>query len=325
MTIFAAIILNYNTTKNNSIMKKTMLWFTKAACLAMMAVCLQSASCESEEDVDTGLPHYNKFVDLSITSCERVGNVLMMDFTLKNKQNYDLTVRLRKQVATDDTGKEYPTGAAGVMAYPVTSIAIVGNKYEESATVRLASKDQVEGHLKVVAFSPDNTAKRVSVVIKVEIDNEKLSDKLFEQKDIRVVDNRLLSGGIQSNDFKLDYKVTSCKVEDGDLYVKFDIKNNTGVRLTGYSIGGGNSSITSTDNRGNKYINCGIKFSEEERWAMFSNATSDLAPGATINCTLRLGKINTNASDVSSRLEVSSDNYIFNDRWVYLLSVPIEK
>ena len=305
-------------------MKRFMLRLAQVTCLAMMAVCLQSAQCESEED-EEGLPHYTKFVDISITSCERVGNVLMMDFTAKNKQNYDLTVNLSRQTVTDDTGKKYEARGAGIMVYPGTSIAIADNKYEESTSVKLTSKGQVEGHLKVVAFSPNNTAKRVDVVMKVGIDNEKLSDKRFEQTNIRVVDNRLLSGGIQTNDFNLDYKVTSCKVQDGDLYVTFDVKNNTGVRLQDFSIGSGTaSSFESNDNLGNTYGGR-VKMKEDERWPMFNYVSSDLAPGGTITCIFRVEKIKPNASDISTKLEVSSDNYIFNDRWVYFLSVPIEK
>jgi len=304
-------------------MKRFMLRLAQVTCLAMMAVCLQSAQCESEED-EEGLPHYTKFVDISITSCERVGNVLMMDFTVKNKQNYDLTVKLSRQTVTDDTGKEYAAGAPGIMVYPGTSIAIADNKYEESTSVKLAARNQVEGHLKVVAFSPNNTAKRVDVVMKVGIDNEKLSDKRFEKNNISVVDNRLLSGGIQTNDFNMDYKVTSCKVENGDLYVKFNIKNNTGVRLNDYCIGGGNYSIESNDNLGNTY-SCNIKLADDERWAMFHNVSSDIAAGETISCIIRVNKIKSNASDISTKLVVSSDNYIFNDRYLRFLSVPIQK
>ncbi len=286
---------------------------SQAMCLMAMALCFTLTSCEESEQDEEGVPYYNKFVDINITRCERVSNVLMIDFTVTNKQKNDLTVELYPLDVTDNAGTNYG----------YVSVAFAENNFYDNAEARINGKNTITGHLKVKEFDPNDKAKNVNIQMGVGILNERLADKKFEKTKVAFVDNRVKSHGIQTNDTKLGYKVVSCVRGDKNVLLKFSVTNNTGMILEDFGFGY-NYGIEAKcyDNQGNDY-NSRIICGNGPYWN--DNAAVDrFAANSSAEFTIRVENVRQNATEMSVDIGASADNYICESSLVRILSIPID-
>ena len=293
-------------------MKKLMLRCAQALCLAMMAVCLQSASCESEDEEDeNGVPTYAKFVDITITHCERVGSVLQVDFNVRNKQNSEIEMAIRSVSATDNLGSKYDG---------VTSIG--NNDYGSYTKSRqIAAKGSIEGHAKFKDFDTSNRARSIKLSMKVKIGDEKLSNDLYERDGIGVVDNRVMEHGIQTNDLNLKYTLNSCKRNsDGDLIIEFTLKNNSSTLLKSFSISAIDCNVS--DDLGNNRYNVSTRWGTERGYQII--ATVDIPAGSSVIGGLEIKKFAASAKEVNATVRVGCDSYIMNDEKVRFITIPVE-
>ena len=299
-------------------MKETMQNAVLAMC--MMVTCLFATSCDKDKDSE-GRPHYTKYVDINITRCERVGSVLMIDFTVKNKQETMLTVTLRDQNVIDDAGNTY----VSMWADKIAHVQLGSSDYSDGATANIPGNREATGHIKVYDFDPLNKSTEVDLIMAVGIDGVELSNKKYDESGIVIVDNRVLDNGIQSNDTKLSYQVTSCiyNQEDNNVYLDFTITNNTGTTLKEFGMGymhGGEARVY--DNNTNTYESQ-IRFGEDE-WYHFG-ATDLFMAGATQKATIKIENVRSTATELTIYIGASAKDYLFEDGTVRFLAIPIQR
>ena len=295
--------------------------------LLAMVFCFTLTSCEKDED-EEGRPYYSRFVDINITRCERVGGVLVIDFELTNKKDVTLSGTLTGQNVIDNTGNKYPTLVWGSGSGGRTAVAIADGLFYDKATFHIVGKGTIVGHLKVYGYDPNDKSSSVSVEMRVGIDNENLADKLFEASKIGVTDNRVKKHGVQTNDTRLAYQVTSCTFKDGVVDVQFTVTNNFGDLLKGLELSRRSDAggYVAYDDLGNNYIGRrGTRFLCQEGADWGDIIHVNLSAGTTIKVTARVTDVKSNANELSLSFLASTENYVCEDEVVRFLSIPIEK
>lgn len=299
-------------------MKKMMMRAAQAVFLMTMAM-LTLSSCSDKEDEK--LPDYTKFVNIDITRCERVGSVLMIDFTVTSVQESSQGVKLSYPTVTDNNGKEYERVVGGIWN-DRTAIAMADNRFDSEVFFTLEGKGTAKGHLKVFDFDSGDQATQVNAKIKVSIDNQQLADKPYRSTQVDVVDNRVKEHGVQTNDTKMAYTVTRCVLADGNVDVYFTITNNTGSSLRNLFLGSKDKPVY--DNLGNRYntLNAyNICIEGDDDWSRFVEI--DLNAGASIKGIFRQENIKGNPQELTFQLKVTAENYTFEDEIAQFLSIPI--
>lgn len=77
-------------------------------CLAFLGTMAFSSCDNKDEEDEDGYRTFKSAFDLKFTRVERVGSVLIADFTLKNKSGKDIrNFALSTRTAIDNQGKEY--------------------------------------------------------------------------------------------------------------------------------------------------------------------------------------------------------------------------
>lgn len=295
-------------------MKKFMMKNVLSLCLAAIALSMVLASCEKDEDK---LPSYADFVDINITRCERVGSVLMIDYTVKNKKDETLNLTLNGQEVTDNTGTTY----VSMWSDHIAHISIGNNAFSDKSNATITPNGEVAGQIKVYDFDVSNLSTNARLVIAVAIEGKNLSDQKYERNGITILDNRVLANGVQTNDTRMVYQVTSCTVEGGDAYLNFNITNNTGISLREFGMGymhGGEA--TAYDDLNNSY-NCSIRFGNND-WYHYGETDLFLS-GSTLQASFRVANLRESANKLTVIIGASATNYVFEDGSVRFLTIPI--
>jgi len=297
-------------------MKNQKIW--KFAALFMAALCMTFTftACENEEDEESE-PKFSDYFTMSITRCERVGSMLILDWTIKNKSKVDaqsLTIDMGSVWchSTDDTGETYPYGNV--------SVGGKGSSLDyESRTVAVLAGETIQGTIRINASTMSATATKFTLDVDVACKEMGVSETL-EFKNIAITDNRVKSKGIQTNDTYLAYTVKSCgRDDDGNVVLCFTVKNNTGVSLQDYKVSLGNF----TDSAGSS-CTCGISMTGEDRDWHSTSITTDLAAGATQTYYIKVNYVSASATWISGSATVVSDNYTFEYNTVSFLNIPIQ-
>lgn len=287
-------------------MKKLEIW--KYAALFMAALCMTFtfAACEDlfgddEDEEEQSEPQFSDYFTMSITRCERVGDVLILDWTIKNKSKKDaqnLTINMGNYgcLSTDDTGETYRYGNVRIGSNGSTFAST-------SRTTAVLAGETIQGTIRINSFNATNTATKFTLNVDVACTEMGVSETL-EFKNIAITDNRVLSKGIQTNDTKLAYTVKSCKRDDdGNVILCFTVKNNTGTSLQDYKV----SLNSFTDNLSS---NCTEEISLTNNFSSWS-LTTDIAAGETLSYYIKITNVNENATWVGGSIYLSSDNYEF--------------
>ena len=295
-------------------------------CLAAVALCMTFTSCNKNDD--DKLPSWADFVEFNITRCERVGGVLMVDFTITNKKDNTLQVDLDEQTVTDNVGKTYRTLVWGSSDYETTAIAMNNDEFFGNTSFTLVGKGSVKGHLKVYDFNPTNSASSVSVRMDVGIENVTLGNSTYGMSNIKVTDNRVKEHGVQTNDSKLAYQVTSCTYDEGNVDVTFTLTNNTGATLRDlyFNEESDRAGYKAYDDLGNNYTaQRGTRFLSLNGEEWVSVIETNIPAGGSISVTARVTDVRSNANEISLSFLIGSEYYVFEDNTLRFLSIPIEK
>lgn len=266
-------------------------------------------------------PSYADYVDIDIARCERVGSVLQIDFTVKNKKSNEITVELNNFDGirvTDDNGTSYiPVLALGSEEYSIISrkAPIPGNS-------------SIKAHAKVKSYDPNNEAKKITFQLPVDIVGVDLSNNQFKKNNITVVDNRIMAHGIQTNDLYLQWTLNRCyRGANGTLYVNFTVKNNTSSTLNNFWVFDGGDYDNIYDNLGNKYNRFGFRWGTENDYLFngfsFQNKTNINAGGSAMG-SFCIENFAAGASEISAIICVGVSDYIMNDDKVRFITIPIE-
>ena len=305
-------------------MKKFIMKNGWAVCLAVMALCMTLTSCDKNDD--DKLPSWADYVEFNITRCERVGGVLMVDFTVTNKKDNSLRVELDEQSVTDDKGKTYSTLVWGSDDYQTTAIAMNDDRFYGDVSFNLTGKGSAKGHLKVYDFNPANNATSASVKMDVAIEDVNLGNRTFTHSGITITDNRVKEHGIQTNDSKLAYQVTSCTYSEGNVDVTFTLTNNTGATLKGlyFNEESDRGGYTGYDDLGNSYeVSRGTRFLSLNGGEWVSVIETNVPAGGSISVTARVTDVKSNATELTLSFLTGAEYYVCEDNTLRFISIPI--
>lgn len=296
-----------------------MLWLAAALCVMNVF-----SACDKNKEEEDNTLSLAKYVDINITRCERVGERIVVEFNMRNKSGAAISsMYLQPSSLTDNLGKEYST-------YDNIGMRIKGalQRPYELGPLNFQKDETKQFEVIAAGFDAGNTAKSIALTITgtikdVDLENEKV------KVSAKVVDNRVLNNGIQTNDAGVVWTLKSCKREDGFLYVTYDIKNNTGSQFNTVDLQEANYmikgySFVAMDDLGQTYGNLKhvIKGSDNYNyWLSFG-----LAKGETKTIVTRIANFDNsgNATKISICNTLTCDSYLFSDPIVRLINIPIQ-
>lgn len=207
--------------------KKTMklLRYFLPVLLAVFTFC----ACDDwfgNDDPSDKEPQFSDYFKMEITRCERVADVLIVDFKMKNVSGKDLQqVELRDVGSKDNLGNKYYTGQD----------VSLGGKWSYWGQKSIKKNETITGSFRISAFDKTNSAQKLTLNFRCAS-----SDLDFDGEvsiaNIKIADKRVLTDGIDTNDFGLKYQLvgTERKIVDGRncSFITFTVTNNTGVNLS---------------------------------------------------------------------------------------------
>ena len=173
-------------------------------------------------------PQFSDYFKMEITRCERVADVLIVDLKMKNVSGKDLQqVELRSDYngSKDNLGNKYYTGQD----------VSLGGKWSYWGQKSIKKNETITGSFRISAFDKTNSAQKLTLNFRCAS-----SDLDFDGEvsiaNIKIADKRVLTDGIDTNDFGLKYQLvgTERKIVDGRncSFITFTVTNNTGVNLS---------------------------------------------------------------------------------------------
>lgn len=260
----------------------------------------------------------------TVTNCERVGAVLQIDYTLTNNSDIDLGTLTFKCAdnAIDDLGNSYYTNLSGY-----GDLAFGEGGYKNSCTLQLKPHETINGRVRINNFDSTNKARFVSIPLSCTSSTYTFSDNVVRFLTIPVKDNRVLYGGIQSPDLKLNVNLINAQLDDdGYLIIDYSIKNNTGDDLTNVKISDVSYIL---DDLSNQYSSSFMKYSvngSEFKSEWWGGVVTNIAADETIRAAIKIETpFNKNAKNASLSLAIESSNYEFVDNYIRFITIPISK
>lgn len=274
--------------------------------------------------MENGIQTNDTALVYQVTNCERVGAVLQIDFNVTNDSEIEmgnLTFSCADK-AVDNLGNTYYTNLSGY-----GDLAFGAGGYKNIYTLQLKPHETIKGRIRINNFDTTNKAKSASIPLSCTSSSYVFSDDVVRFITIPLKDNRILYGGIQSPDLKLDINFVSATLDENRyLIVNYTITNNTGDNLTNLTFKGDSNIL---DDLSNSYYNNSMKFSfngSDFTSAWWVGAITNIAAGATISAAIKVETpFNANAKNVTFDIGLSSDNYEFVDSKIYFITIPIQR
>lgn len=171
-------------------------------------------------------PQFSDYFKMEITRCERVADVLIVDFKMKNVSGKDLQqVELSGATSKDNLGNEY-NGDQDVS---------LGGKWSYWGQKSIKKNETITGSFRIRAFDKTNSAQKLTLNFKCASSDLNFNSEV-SIANIKIADKRVLTDGIDTNDFGLKYQLvgTERKIVDGRncSFITFTVTNNTGVNLS---------------------------------------------------------------------------------------------
>lgn len=171
-------------------------------------------------------PQFSDYFKMEITRCERVADVLIVDFKMKNVSGKDLQqVELSGATSKDNLGNEY-NGNQDVS---------LGGKWSYWGQKSIKKNETITGSFRIGGFDKTNSAQKLTLNFKCASSDLNFNGEV-SIANIKIADKRVLTDGIDTNDFGLKYQLvgTERKIVDGRNYsfITFTVTNNTGVNLS---------------------------------------------------------------------------------------------
>ena len=166
--------------------------------------------------------------------------------------------------------------------------------------------------LRVNDFDKTNSARNVWIYVQATsntLNMETYSGIVLEK--LRIVDDRVLSNGVQTNDRKLSYTFVQAQrdANTNDVYLYFKLKNNTGKHLRNVTFRN-YYDWQFKDNQGNSYGN--ILYGTNTNYMSFSY-TTDIQAGEEVSFIVQACDVAPEANKFSGNIVVEADNYVMED------------
>lgn len=287
----------------------------KYMAMIIAALCMMGTfvSCEEkeeevqEESADNNL--FPRYFKTTIESCERVGDVLIVDLTITNKSGKDVQDLAFRTEWSSDLGNSRDD-LNNELRYNMT-FSLNGGSYKNSlSNVSILAGESIKLKIHVRDFDKTNSASNVWLYVNTTSDLLKMKQYSgLKLEKLKVTDNRVLSKGVQTNDRKLSYTFIKAQRDENnnDVYMYFKLKNNTGMHLRNIKIESHN--LDFTDNLGNSYY---MYFGADKNY-MSSSYTTDLEVGAEMEFIVKVRDVAIQATRFSGHFDVNADNYVMDD------------
>lgn len=211
----------------------------KYMAMIIAALCMMGTfvSCEEkeeevqEESADNNL--FPRYFKTKIESCERVGDVLIVDLTITNKSGKDVQDLAFRTEWYSNLGNSRDNLNNDLSRS--LKLSLNGGSYKDAlSNVSVLAGETIKLKIRVRDFDKTNSASNVWLYVDTTSDMlkmERYSGLKLEK--LKVTDNRVLSKGVQTNDRKLSYTFIKAQRDESnnDVYLHFKLKNNTGMHL----------------------------------------------------------------------------------------------
>lgn len=240
-------------------------------------------------------PQFSDYFKMEITRCERVADVLIVDFKMKNVSGKDLQqVELSGATSKDNLGNGY-NGDQDVS---------LGGKWSYWGQKSIKKNETITGSFRIRAFDKTNSAQKLTLNFRCAS-----SDLDFDGEvsiaNIKIADKRVLTDGIDTNDFSLKYQLvgTERKIVDGRncSFITFTVTNNTGVNLSNVDFFAHNFYGDTED------FNC---YMSSDGSAFSYTATVRIQKGETKTLTIRVNDVPDRIKQLRGTVTCRTDSYI---------------
>lgn len=246
-------------------------------------------------------PQFSDYFKMEITRCERVADVLIVDFKMKNVSGKDLQqVKLSESNnfigSKDNLGNEYNN----------RQDVSLGGRWSYSGKKSIKKNETITGSFRIRGFDKTNSAQKLTLNFRCAS-----SDLNFDSEvsiaNIKIADKRVLTDGIDTNDFGLKYQLvgTERKIVDGRncSFITFTVTNNTGVNLSNVDFDT-DSNYFSGDTESFRY-----DISSEGSAFSYSTALR-IQTGETKTLTIRVNGVPDRIKQLRGTVTCRTDSYI---------------
>lgn len=277
--------------------------------MLMLLAVLSLSSCENEEEEEKE-PNFFTYFQMNVTNCERVGNNLQVDFTMKNISGVDLNqVQLNGSSVSceDNTGERY------------NSVISLGGNWLGSVRTSMDKGETITGSFLIKNFNKSIKVNQLNLIFNcscptLDFDGRGEIDK------IKILDNRVMSDGIRTNDLGLVYKLVSaeCKTVDNENVadITFTVTNNTGLDLQDFQL---NCNTHFEDNLGKQYYGIAISNGGD----FYTDVHGTFKKSSTWQLTIRIPGININSKRFNGSVPCTVDGYPLGDSYVNFYDISL--
>lgn len=242
-------------------------------------------------------PQFSDYFKMEITRCERVADVLIVDFKMKNVSGKDLQqVELRSDYigCKDNLGNEY---------YNRQDVSL-GGRWSDSGQKSIKKNETITGSFRIRGFDKTNSAQKLTLNFRCASSDLNFNSEV-SIANIKIADKRVLTDGIDTNDFGLKYQLvgTERKIVDGRncSFITFTVTNNTGVNLSNVDFYA-NYFYGDTES-----FNCDMS---SDGSAFSYTATVRIQTGETKTLTVRVDNVPDRIKQLRGTVTCRTDSYI---------------
>lgn len=276
----------------------------------MLFAVLAFASCDELTDDKDKEPTFSDYFQMKITNCERVGDNLQVNFTLKNISGENLP-----QVQFGGSGKSEDN-----LGNRYGSELSLGSDWSYTVRTSMSKGETITGSFLIRNFNASSKANKLNLAFDCSCAALNFNG-VGEMKNLKVNDNRILSNGISTNDLGLNYELkrVNKKMVNGQTVVDitFCVWNNTGEDLQDFAYF--TSSYSLLDNNAKSY-NWDISYDGANFWYTVKGKLLD---SASQQYTLRIYDVNANARTFDFKLACSAKDYPFGNGTVDFYDIPV--
>lgn len=282
----------------------------------MLFAVLAFASCDELTDDKDKEPTFSDYFQMKITNCERVGDNLQVNFTLKNVSGENLPqVQLNGvsafDMCQDNLGNTYYSDIS------------FGSNWMGTVRTSMSKGETITGSFLIKNFNASSKANKLNLIFGCSCSALNFNGR-GEIDKINIRDNRILSNGICTNDLALAYTLEKVqkKTINGKSVVDitFSVQNNTGEDLQNFQISAGSFSSYPQDNTGKQYYNSEISF---DGYTFKGAVSCKLLDSNSQQYTFRLYDVNSKATTFDFKLACSATDYPFGNGTVDFYDIPV--
>lgn len=277
--------------------------------MLMLLAVLSLSSCENEEEEEKE-PNFFTYFQMNVTNCERVGNNLQVDFTMKNISGVDLNqVQLNGGgvMCEDNTGEKY-----------YSEISLGGN-WLTSVRTSMDKGETITGSFLIKNFNKSIKVNQLNLIFNCSCPTLDFNGR-GEIDKVKVLDNRVMSDGIRTNDLGLVYDLVSAEYKTVDnenvADITFTVTNNTGLDLQDFQL---NCNTHFEDNLGKQYYGIAISNGGD----FYNNVHGTFKKSSTWQLTIRIPKININSKTFNGSVHCTVDGYPLGDSYVNFYDISL--